>query len=158
MRLADQVVDAGEGVLGHAQRGEVEVFRGFVEQAQHDAFAVVGGQGGNAHIDGLAGNAHADAAILRQAFFGNVEAGHDLDARHHRRMQRAVGRDHIAQHAVEAVADDGLAFVRLDVDVRGFFAHGLGEQGVDHADDRRVMLAVEQVFDGRQFLHQAGNV
>src|SRR5690606_35512095 len=37
-------------------------------------------------------------------------------------------------------------FERLDMDVRGVLPHRFGEQRVDQADDRRVVVAVEQVF------------
>ena len=54
-------------------------------------------------------------------------------------MQAAVGLGDVAQHAVAAQAHHRLALVGLDVDVRGPSRHRLGEQGVDQADDRRVV-------------------
>ena len=68
------------------------------------------------------------------------------------------GLGHVDQHAVAAEAHHRVAFVGLDVDVAGGLAHGLGEQRVDHADDRRVVLGFEQVFDGRQLGHELGEV
>ncbi len=41
---------------------------------------------------------------------------------------------------------------RLDVDVAGAFLDRLGEQRVDHADDRRVVFGFEQVFGFGQFV------
>ena len=145
-------------VGGHAQAVEAALAAALVEQAQHDAFAVGGGQGGDAHVHLPAGQAQGDAAILRQALFGDVEAGHDLDARGHRGVQGAVGLGDIDEHAVAAKAHDGIAFVGFDVDVAGGLAHGLGEERVDHADDRRVVLGFEEVFDGGQLGHELGEV
>jgi hypothetical protein len=61
----------------------------------------------------------ADAAVLRQALLGDVELGHDLQARDQRRVQRAVGLHHLAQRAVDAEAHRAAALVGLDVDVAG---------------------------------------
>ena len=51
-----------------------------------------------------------------------------------------------------------MGFVGFDVDVAGLVAGGLGEQGVDHADDWRAVLGVEQVGDLGHILHQAVEV
>ena len=47
------------------------------------------------------------------------------------------------------------ALVGLDVDVAGAVARGLRQQRVEHADDGRVVVVFQQVFDGRQLLHHA---
>ena len=52
---------------------EIELAGLFVEQAQHDALAVAGRNRRHAHVDRTAGDAQADAAVLRQAFLGDVE-------------------------------------------------------------------------------------
>ena len=88
------------------------------------------------------------------ALLGDVQVGHDLDARDQRRMQRLARADHVAQATVDAVAHHRMRLERLDVDVAGAVARGLGEQGVDHADDGRVVLGVEQVRDFRHLVHQ----
>ena len=146
------------GALRHAQAVEAALTAALVEQAQHDALAVGGGQRGYAHVHLAAGQAQGDAAILGQALFGDVEAGHDLDPRGHGGVQGPVRLGYVDQHAVAAKAHHGVLLVGLDVDVAGLLAHGLGQQGVDHADDRRVVLGVEKVFDGRQLGHQLGEV
>ena len=98
-----------------------------------------------------------DAAVLRQALFGDVELGHDLQPADQRRMQRAVGLHHLAQAAVDAEAHRAAALVGLDVDVAGAVLHRLRQQRVEHADDRRVVAGFEQVFHRRQVLHQRGS-
>ena len=50
---------------------------------------------------------------------------------HLRRLER------VAQQAVDAVAHDEIRLARLDVDVGGAGLHGLRDDQVDHADDRR---------------------
>ena len=100
----------------------------------------------------------ADAAVLRQALLGDVELRHDLDARDDQRRHGALGLQHLAQHAVDAEADDEPVLERLDVDVGGVFLHRLREHGVDQADDRRVVLALEQVRLLGQVLREVGEV
>ncbi len=48
-----------------------------------------------------------------------------------------------------------VALVGLDVDVAGPVARGLRQQGVEHADDGRVVGGFQQVFHGGQLLHHA---
>ena len=59
----------------------------------------------------------------------------------------ALRFEHVAQHAVDAEADHRAGFEGFDMDVRGAFAQGLGEHGVDQADDGRVVFHFEQVCD-----------
>jgi len=47
--------------------------------------------------------------------------------------------------AVDAVADDDVALLRLDVDIARALAHRLGEEAVDPGDDGRVVVGVDDV-------------
>ena len=116
-----------------------------VEQTDRDALAVDAGRRRDAHVDVLAGDLAADAAVLRQALLGDVEAGHDLDAREDRVDVVAVGALDLQQVAVDAVADDQVFLARLDVDIRGALLDRLEHQRVDPADDRRLVGEVEDV-------------
>ncbi len=69
-------------------------------------------------------------------------------------MQGSTRADDIAQTAIHPVTHDRMGFIRLQVYITGTVPHRLGEQGVDHADDRRIVLVFQQVGDSRQFLHQ----
>ena len=80
-----------------------------------------------------------ETTILRQALFGDVQLGHDLQPADQRRVQRAVGLHHLAQRAVDAEAHAGRALVGFDVDVAGAVLRGLRQQRVEHADDGRVV-------------------
>ena len=46
--------------------------------------------------------------------------------------------DGVVQRPVDAESDPELLALRLDVDVRGPVAHGLGDEQVDYLDDRRI--------------------
>ncbi|CAM5704835.1 hypothetical protein MAUB1S_03693 [Mycolicibacterium aubagnense] len=69
-------------------------------------------------------------------------------------MQGSTRADDIAQAAIHPVTHDRMGFIRLQVNVTGTVPHRLGEQGVDHAYDRRIVLVFQQVGDSGQFLHQ----
>ena len=71
---------------------------------------------------------------------------------------RALGLQHFAQHAVDAEAHHQAILERLDVDVGGVLAHRLREQRVDQADDRRIVLALEQVGLLGQVLRQVRQI
>ena len=65
---------------------------------------------------------------------------------------RALGLQHLAQHAVDAEADHEPVLVGLDVDVGSVFLDRLCQHGIDQADDRGVVLALHEVGRLRQAL------
>ena len=152
MRARDQLVEPRAHRVVHAELREIEPAGLLVEQAQHDALAVPGRDRRDAHVDRAARDAQADAAVLRQALLGDVELRHDLDAADHGVRDRLLRREHFAQHAVDAEAHDEAVLVRLDVDVGRAFLDRLGQQRVDQSDDRRVVVAFEQVVGFGQFV------
>ena len=115
------------------------------QQAQHHVFQPVrGGHRDHAQLHRRAAKAgKVDLAVLGLAVLGNVQAGHDLDARHHGkakpRGQLQVGR----QLAIDAQADAHVLRRRfgLDVDVGGAVRNGLVDDGVDQPHQRVVRLA-----------------
>ena len=94
------------------------------------------GQGGDAEVHRLAADGDAGAPVLRPQAVGDVEPGHDLDPGDE--GQPGVPRDlhHLAQDAVDAVADRHPALDRLDVDVARPAGHAVGEHHVHQPDDR----------------------
>ena len=150
----DQRIHLRQGCRRHAEARQIEPAGLLVEQAQYNAFAVPGRDRRHPDVDRFARHAQRNAAILRQAFFGDVELRHDLDARDDRRMQGARRLDQVAQRAVDAQAHHRAGFEWLDMDVGGAVAQRLGEQCIDQTDQRRVVLAVEQVFHPRDLLQQ----
>ncbi len=83
---------------------------------------------------------------------------HHLDARDHQRRDRALRLQHFTQDAIDAKAHHQAVLEGLDVDVRGALAHRLRQHGVDQADDRRVIVALEQIGLLGQFLHQVREI
>ena len=158
MGLGDQALQLGQCVALHTHRFEAQRTAAFVQQPQHGAFAVGAGQGAHAHVHGAGADTQADTAVLRQAFLGNVEVGHDLQARNQGRVEGSVGLHHFAQRAVHPEAHTRMALVGLDVDVTRAVACGLRQQCVEHPDDGRVACGFEQVFHRRQVLHHARQV
>ena len=100
----------------------------------------------------------ADAPVLRQTLLGDVELRHDLDTGDDERRHGALRLQHLAQHSVHAEAHDQAILERLHVDVGGVLLHRLGEHGVDQPDDRRIVVAVEEVRLLRQFQREVRQV
>ena len=72
---------------------------------------------------------------MRPALLGDVQVRHDLQATDdgvaestHRGRNASIN-----QHAVDAVADGEVLFVRLDVNIGGAFAHGFNKEIIDEA-------------------------
>ncbi len=122
---------------GMLERLQVEVDRGAVEHAQHDALAVLGRQRGDAQVHRAVGDVALDAAVLRQAALGDVEVRHDLHARDDRQREVPRRRGHLVERAVHAVADFELVLERLEMDVARPVLDRLIEDQVDETDDRR---------------------
>ncbi len=125
----------------------VEIAGRTVEQTHDDAFAEQRRQRGNAEIDLAAENADLDAAVLRQAAFGDVELRHQLQARDDGGFQFARRLLLIEEHAIHAEADAEFLLERLDVNVAGALLDGLRDHGVDQPDDGRFARHVAQVFE-----------
>ena len=152
MRLADKVINNITGLSGHPQVFEIQPSGLPVQQTQHHAFAMAGGQGGNAHIDCPPGHTQGNPSILRQPLFGDVEFGHYLDTRHQDRRQHTLWLQHLAQNAVDAETYYQSVFKGFDMNVRGVFLDRLGQQGIDEANNGGIVFAFQQVFGFRQCL------
>ena len=92
-------------------------------------------------------DAQPDAAVLRQATLGDVEIGHDLDARDHRRGEPARRRLDFMQHTVDAVAHDQTVFKRLEMDVGRAHFQRVGDDERHQAYHRRFGREVLQLLD-----------
>ena len=73
-------------------------------------------------------------------------------------MQGPVGLHHLAQAAVDPKPHHRVPLVGFDVNVAGAVPCGLGQQGIEHADDGRIVRGFQQVLDGWQVLHHARQV
>src|SRR5581483_4167476 len=149
--LADAVAIFGEIFLGEAEGGEGEGRLLLVENAHDDLFAEVHRPGGDTevHVDVFLGVfLENDAAILGQATLGDVEVAHDLQA-----GDKGVGgllgeAELFLADAVDAVADEKLFFLRLDVDVGRAGDVGVLDDAIGKLDDGRGFLALEVADDG----------
>src|SRR5882757_1188942 len=79
VRLVDELVDQPLGLGVHAQCREIEPAGLFVQNTQHHPLAVARRKRRDANVDGATGDLEAYAAVLRQAFLGDIEFGHHLD-------------------------------------------------------------------------------
>src|SRR2546427_286601 len=87
------------------------------------------------------------STVLREAALGDVQVGHDLDARDDRGLQRLGRRHHVVQQTVDPVARLHTAAVRLDVNVAGTVADGLADDHVDQPDDRSLLGEGAELFN-----------
>src|SRR5690606_17855400 len=102
----------------------------------HDhALAARGGDGAHADVDDLAGDLLGDAAVLREALLGDVEAGFDLHAADDGGEEAAVRLLPLHELAVDAVAHDDLVADGLDVDVGRALPDRRVEEVVHPPDD-----------------------
>ena len=112
-----------ETQLVDIQRGSVGI-----QNPHHDFFAEQGGQGADAKVDGL--NAflehQLDAPVLRNAFFGNIQLGHHLDARSQLAADVERRAHHFAQLAVNPEAHPRTFFVKFKMDVGGAGGQRIG--------------------------------
>ena len=142
VRLGDVLAEPPQLRLREAQDvepqlGELLADRLLVEDADDRVLAVHARHDRDAEVDGLARHAQLEAAVLRHALLGDVELGHDLDARDDRAVELLGDRPHRRlQHAVDAVLHVHRVVLRLDVDVARAPLDG-GEDGrIDQPDDR----------------------
>ena len=98
-------------------------------------------------IDFAADDLDLDAAVLRQAPLGDIQLGHELEAADDGGLEFARRRFLIEEHAIHAEAHAEFLLEGLDVNVAGALLDGLGDHGVDQADDGRLARHVAQVFE-----------
>ncbi len=118
-----------------------------VEHSHDDAFAEHRRQHADAQIDRMPADGQLDAAVLRQAALGDVEIGHDLDARGDGEGQVPRRRHHFVQHAVGLDANAEFVLERLEVQVAGVV---LDRQQQHHVQQLAHRGAVGQGLDAGQ--------
>jgi hypothetical protein len=142
LMMISRMICSSLGIEAELVEAEEDLAAG--EQAQGGALAVDGGDGGDADVDFLAFDAHVDAAVLGEAFLGDVHAGHHLDAGEDGGLVALeLGRHRgLVQDAVDAVADAQFVLGRLEMDVGGAVLEGLPDDLVDELDDAGFLVAL----------------
>ena len=117
MGLRDRVLHRllREGV--ETQRLEARREVRLVEDTHDDLLAVDRREDADADVDLLAERLDLETAVLRDASFGDVELGHDLDARDDGVVEALRRARALDEGAVDAVAEARGLLHRLDVDV-----------------------------------------
>ena len=148
VRSLDEAAEQRERLLVHAKLRQREEHVRLVEQAHHHAFAVKHWDDAHAHVDLPATHVELDASVLRHATLRDVQARENLHTADDRRLEPVHLRRHrsLLQHAVDAIPDRHLVFVRLDVDVARTFVHRFEDDLVDQLDDARLLRHLQQIF------------
>ena len=146
VRQFDQFVEGVVNIVGHADALKVEDHPLLVEQTQHDPFTVEHRDDRHTHIDLAPLDTDVDSSVLRESFFGNVQAGHDLQSRDDRvRKLMDLRREWLdAEHAVDAKADREPFLLRLDMDIARSLFEGFDQQLVHQLDDGRSLGRLSQ--------------
>jgi hypothetical protein len=108
----------------------------------------------------MAAHCQPNPTVLRQAAFGDVEPGHDLDARDDRSLQPRLRSLDLVQHAVIAVADPQPVGKRFEMNIGSVRFHGARDQLIDQPDDRRLAreileplgIFLDRLSVGRDFI------
>ena len=125
----------------HAEPVERELHAALVEQPHDDPFAVQHGDDRHADVDFAAVHLELDAAVLRQALFGDVQPRHDLEAADDRGLKPVDLRRRglLLQDAVDAVANLDARGLRLDVHVARPRVDRFDQDFVHEVNDRRFL-------------------
>ena len=90
-----------------------------VEDSHDRAFTEHGRQHADPQVDRVTTDHQLDSPVLRQATFGDIQIGHDLDPRGNGKSQVTRRRHHLVQHPLRLDADAKLVFERFEVNIAG---------------------------------------
>ncbi len=111
----------------------------------------------DAEVDFAAEGFHLDAAVLREAALGDVHLRHEFQAADDGGLEFAGRGLLLLEDAVDAEADLDFFLEGFDVDVAGALLDGLGDHGVDEADDGGLAGHVAELLEfGGRFRVLAG--
>src|ERR1700691_109117 len=127
------------GVCWHTEIIETED-RSRLVQDSHDALlAPDGGGGGHPDVDLFAVDGGCELTVLGAAALDDVHARHDFDTTHQSEAHRGREYEDLFERPVNPEADANDILRRLNVHIGSAVAHGLGEDAVDHLNDRSVI-------------------
>src|SRR6185369_18052203 len=103
--------------------------------------AVDRGHDRNTKVDLAPSNHDSEAAVLRNAAFGDVQLRHDLDALNDCLMMSDVdGIGRAIERAVDSVLDDDVRVASFNVNIRCASLESVEHDGVNQLDDRRHLV------------------
>jgi hypothetical protein len=134
---AGEIGEEGFLVGFHAELAHVQEEVLAAEDPEADGLAVFGGDDGDAEVVFFAGGFHGDATVVGESFFGDIEAGHDFQARDDGAVELAeVGGDgDVLEQAVDAIFEADGGGIGFEVDIGGLEAEGFEEDLVDEISD-----------------------
>src|SRR5690606_35532331 len=118
---------------------EIQGCGGVVEHAHHNLFAPHRGQRRHAQVNLAALMRDRETAVLRLAALGDVDVGHDLDARDHAVLDGLARTLHLMEHTVNAVPDAEVLLCRLNVNIGCTVLNGLRADEVHKSHNGRVV-------------------
>ena len=83
---------------------------------------------------------HIEAAILRQAFLGDIQTGHQLQTQYQGRRDPNLVQHAFMQHTIDALANTQHLLIRLDMDIRGMDLDRIFEHRSQQLDHGRFVL------------------
>ena len=115
---------------------------GLVENADDDVLAMHPRQNGDAEIDVALPAPQPETAVLRNPVLGDVEIGHDLDARDKRGLIGGVeGTQRAHEHAIDAEIDRHAIGAGMDMNVARLLLQSGADRLVDEPYDRSRIAA-----------------
>ena len=131
-----------------AELAELLAHRLLVQHPQHRILAMDGRHDGDPKVDAAALVTDPEAPVLRNAPFGDIELGHDLDPGDDGGvMLLGNGRHGLLENAVDPVLDVDVVVFGMDVDVAGPALQGVEDGGVHQPDDGALRL-IGQFLNG----------
>ena len=112
---------------------------GRCQQPDDDLLAVHRGHRGHPGVDAQGVHRDPGPAVLREPPLGDVHPGDDLEPADDGRQGAARHGQHLAEHAVDPVADAQAVPLRLDVDVARAGADRVGQHHGHQPDGRRLV-------------------
>src|SRR6266849_4611763 len=142
VRLANVAAEAAGFFGREADDIEAETLEFFgesflVQHAKNGVFAMAGGHNGDAQVNVAAFVLHAEAAVLWDAPFGDVQIAENLDAGKNGGVPfLGNGLHGVLKNAVDAVLDGDFGVAGLDVNITGAACERGEDDGFDEANHR----------------------
>src|SRR5262249_14242352 len=119
----------------------------FVQNTEHDLFAVDSRHDGHAQVIVFATDTDPHAPVLGQPAFGDVQAAHDFEARCQGQLHLLGRWRGVDEHTIDAVTQAQPALKRFDVNVARAIFDCLDQDQVGQFDDRSLFAGGGQLIE-----------